>query len=299
MNIGEMRALRESWIIAMQASKVPRNTIEAYAGSLRLYMDWAESEGISDGLDRPETVRRFLAGLAQAGRAAKTINVRLSGLRVFAQWAVTEGELPRSDLGRVEWAKGAQYIPDYITPEQRDALLAACAGRSFTAVRDAALIALMYDSMLRADEVTSIAARGDVDLRRRSVRVRRGKGGKERSSGFSPATAQRLDRYQRARARHPHAAADGYWLGKRGALKYAGVYDIITKRGKAAGLRIHPHVTRNGGAIEWKRRGGSTEGLMAIGGWTSYEMVAHYTRAAKISLALEEQQRLYGDEGGR
>jgi len=295
MNLTEMRGLRESWIIAMEASKTAPNTIEAYAGSLRLYLDWCESAGITEGLEQPEQVRRWFAHLAGLGRSAKTLNVRLSALRVFAKWAMKEpfSGISESQMGRVEWAKGGDYIPDYITPGQLGQLIAACAGTSFTAIRDAALISLMYDSLLRADEVVSILARGDIDLRRRSVRVRRGKGGKERSSGFSPQTAQRLDRYQRARAKHPHAAADLYWLGKRGPLRYAGIYDIITKRGRAAGMDIHPHVTRNGGAVDWKRRGGSTEGLMAIGGWTSLEMVQHYTRAASIELALEEQQRLY------
>lgn len=295
MNIEAMRGLRESWIIAMQASATPANTIEAYAGSLRLYLDWAQSQGITEGLDQPEQVRRWLAGILAAGRSAKTANVRLSALRVFSRWAVAEGEASRSDLDRVNWAKAPERIPAYLTDEQRDAMLATCSTRSFRDVRDAAIIALMRDSLLRADEVISIRARGDLDLRKRSVKVRRGKGGKERSTGFGPQAALLLDRYVRARARHKHAAAPGLWLGKFGELRYAGLYDIFQRRAAAAGIEggIHPHMTRNGGAVDWKRRGGSTEGLMAIGGWQSLEMVQHYVRAAEIELALEEQQRLY------
>jgi integrase/recombinase XerD len=294
MDLEAMRQLRESWIIDMQASKTPANTVTAYAGSLRLYLDWHEGRGVTKDLDQPAQVRAFLAHLAAAGRSAKTMNVRLSALRVFAQWAVKEQELAAHDLDRVDWAKADRQIPAQITDEQRDALIATCGSRSFKDTRDAALIWLMRDSLLRADEVLSIRARGDLDLRKRSVRVRRGKGGKERMTGFSPRAALLLDRYQRARGRHKHAASDAYWVGKYGPLRYPGLWQVFKDRGAQAGIAdIHPHMTRNGGAIAWKRAGGSTEGLMAIGGWESLEMVQHYVRAAEIELALEEQQRLY------
>lgn len=295
MDLDVMRQLRGSWIISMEASRTPRNTIISYGSGVRLYCDWCESEHVAEDLEKPLQVRLWLAHLAELGRGGGTMNARLSALRVFMDWAVKEQELDSHDLDRVEWAKKDDKIPDYITEEQRDALIKACAGKSFQAIRDAALIGLMFNSLLRSDEVLSIRARGDLDLRKRSVHVRRGKGGRERSTGFSPQTAQLLDRYQRARAKHKHAASDALWIGKFGPLSYAGLWQIFYRRSEQAGLDgIHPHMTRNGGAVDWKKRGGSTEGLMAVGGWKSVEMVMHYTRAAEIELALEEQQRLYG-----
>jgi site-specific recombinase XerD len=293
MDLETMRDLRESWIIAMQAARTPRNTLLAYSSGLRLYLDWCQQQEVTEGLAEPEQVRRYLAHLAALGRSSATINARLSALRVFAQWALRESELAETSLDRVQRAAKDKRIPDYLSEEQKDMLLATCAGNAFADVRDAAIISLMFDSLLRADEAVSLRARGDVDLRRRSVRVRRGKGAKERSTGFSPQTAMRLDRYQRARGRHRHAGAETYWIGKHGPFRYPGLYEMIKRRGRAIGLDLHPHVTRNGGAIDWKLRGGSTEGLMAIGGWESLEMVQHYVRAAEIELALAEQQRLY------
>jgi integrase/recombinase XerD len=298
MNGTTMAQLGDSWVIAMTAARTSPNTIRSYSTSIRLYLAWCAERGVADGVELPENVRAWLAHLAArvaAPAAARTLNVRLSALRKFAAWCVTETELDHSDLDRVAWARDDDTIPDYVSAGQLAALLATCGTRSFFDVRDKALMSLMYDGLLRADETLSIRAKGDLDLKRRAVHVVRGKGGKERWSGFSPQAARHLDVYQRARGKHRHALAEAYWIGKYGPLTYKGIWTIYAKRGRLAGIEgLHPHATRAGGAVAWRLAKGSTEGLMTIAGWDSLEMVRHYTRAAEIEIALAEQQQLFG-----
>lgn len=293
LDVPGLRRLTDSWEIALQAAGMSRHTLISYLGGARAYLDWCGAEGVASPMTDPEGVRRWLIALKNAGRAPKTRHTRLGNLRAFAAWLIEEGELADDAiLRRVDWPALDQGIPPALSPGQVDALIGACAGTRFAAVRDAAAVSLLFDAMLRADELLSLGL-GDVDLRRRVARVRRGKGGKERVVAFSAKTARRLDKYERARRRHKMARLGAYWLAPGGPLSYAGLYTGLRRRGRAAGITVHPHMLRAGGAIQWRRKGGSTEGLMTIAGWTDPKMAVRYTLAADAELAIGEAHRLF------
>jgi site-specific recombinase XerD len=68
-----------------------------------------------------------------------------------------------------------------------------------------------------------------------------GKGRRERALPFGRRAALALDRYLRARARHPQAHLDWLWLGKKGGLTASGLAQMLERRGDQAGLpNLHP-----------------------------------------------------------
>jgi integrase len=94
-------------------------------------------------------------------------------------------------------------------------LLATCAGRDFEARRDRALILLLLDTGGRRAEIGGMRL-GDVDFEYDVVLVV-GKGGRERALPFGNRTGKAIDQYLRARARHPHADLEWFWIGLQGA----------------------------------------------------------------------------------
>lgn len=288
--------LLQSWLIALEGARRSPHTVDGYRTGVEQFLCWCAAAGLVPDLTGPAQPRAWLASLAAAGRAGSTMRFRLAALRAFAAWLAAEGEIPANGVSRVDWPAIDEKAPQALTPDQAAALLAQCAGKSFAAVRDAAIIALMMDSGVRADELLAMTA-ADIDIRGRRARVRRGKGGRERLVPFSAAAAARLDRYARARRRHPYAAAPAFWLALgRPALSYAGLYATLRRRGARAGITVHPHMLRAGFAVTWRRDGGSAEGLMTIAGWRDAGMIARYTRAAETELALAEAERLFGRE---
>jgi site-specific recombinase XerD len=191
-------------------------------------------------------------------------------------------------------------VPDAITPEQLEALKATCSSktRNFYDVRDQAIISVMADSMVRAEELLSMTVAG-TDVRKRTALIAKGKGGKGRMVTFSAQAARDLDRYLRARARHKLAGEPWLWLPiKRTSdtrLTYGGLYTSLRRRAGRADppFRLTPHMMRRGGAIAWRRKGGSVTSLMALGGWTDISMVQRYVRAAETEIALDEARRLF------
>ena len=289
----EMRELAESFMIALEAAKKSPHTVDSYRTGIAQFLAWCDDTGTDPDLTSPAAVRAWLVSLSRAGRSGGTMHTRLAAVRAFAAWLAAEGELPgEPGVLRAAWPRKDEKAPPALSPAQLAAVLEQCRGRGFPAVRDAAMFSLMFDSMVRADELLAMRT-DDVNLRGRIARVRRGKGGRERFTAFSAATAQRLDRYGRLRRRQPYAHLEAYWLGQGGRpLSYDGLYAALRRRGDRAGITVHPHMLRAGGAINWRRKGGTTESLMTIAGWKRLDMAMHYTRAAETELALEEAHRL-------
>jgi integrase/recombinase XerD len=267
------------------------------------FLGWCEENGVVPDLAEPHAVRAWLA----AGRASwrgTTMQTKLSTVRAFADWLVEEGELHAHGLHRVAWPKADERIPPALSRAQMDAIIAANDRRTanekqtLIELRDEALFSVLFDTMLRSDELLQMLDAADererqVNLRDRTVKVM-GKGRRERYAVFSPQSARRLDRYMRAKRKAGIAPGGAFWTTAWGKpLTYGGLYKALQRRGERAGIRVHPHMLRAGGAIDWRRKGGSSEALMTLAGWKSMDMLRRYTRSADQELAIEEAKRLH------
>jgi hypothetical protein len=96
------------------------------------------------------------------------------------------------------------------------------------------------------------------------------------------------------RARHPHAASEWLWLGKRGRVTPSGISQILHRLGQEAGLpaRLHPHQFRHIFAHTWLASGGNETDLMRIAGWKSRQMLQRYGDSAADARARAAHQRL-------
>jgi integrase/recombinase XerC len=128
----------------------------------------------------------------------------------------------------------------------RGRLLAQLAGRSDAqALRDAALLRLLYDLGLRRQEVVGLDV-ADVDLAAGVLQVLgKGRQAKERVS-LPPATAQALRAWLDARGPDPGPLFVALDRGHRShRLTGQAVYGVVKGLGERAGLRARPHGLRH------------------------------------------------------
>ena len=133
-------------------------------------------------------------------------------------------------------------------------------------------------------------------MQRRQIRIR-GKGGTARTVKIGHQAARSLDRYLRARARHPQAWRPQLWLGagNREPLTAAGIYQMIARRGQQCGVAAFPHRFRHHFSHTWLDRGGAERDLMELNGWTSPQMLTRYGASARGARARRSYDRIMDD----
>jgi site-specific recombinase XerD len=95
----------------------------------------------------------------------------------------------------------------------------------------------------------------------------RGAGSTSGGTRLSYGAAKAVDRYLRARARHPQAWRPQLWLGagSRGPLTASGVYQAVIRRGLQCGVEVWPHRFRHHFSHTWLDRGGPEGDLIREG----------------------------------
>jgi integrase/recombinase XerC len=211
------------------------HSIRGYRGDLGDLARFARvtaGAGLAD-LDL-ELLRDWLWRASSAGLAKSTIGRRAASARGFTRWLATTGAAPFDAGARLKAPRPDQHLPRVLTRPQMDGILEALADRAATrdpiAVRDLAIVELLYASALRVSELAGLGI-ADIDRGRLTVRVL-GKGGKERVVPFGVPAARALDDYL-ATARPVLAAradrsADAVFLGSRGApVSTRTVYQLV------------------------------------------------------------------------
>lgn len=147
--------------------------------------------------------------------------------------------------------------PEVPTPAEVAALIAACGSGTPAALRNAALLALLYRSGLRISEALALLPK-DIDPGRGAIRVLNGKGGRSRTVGIDPAgLAPTLDwlRLREALGWEPRWPV---YCGPSGrALSTGYVRQLLPALGRRAGLerRVHAHGLRHAHASELRAEG--------------------------------------------
>jgi site-specific recombinase XerD len=149
-------------------------------------------------------VQRWLVHLLTRYSDAYASN-QFRALQQFFRWLAEEEQIP-DPMTRLRAPKVSEKLVPVFTSEELSALAKTCQGRSFAQRRDAAIIAVLTATGIRAGELAGIRydpgdpRRSDVDLWRREITVR-GKGGRPRVVKIGHEAARALDRYLRARSR--------------------------------------------------------------------------------------------------
>ena len=229
-----------------------------------------------------------------AAVAASTANLEYRAVRRFFGWAVDEDIISTSPMAKMRPPRFALVPPPVLTADEVSALIAACRGREFADRRDMAIIMLLAGCGLRRSEIGNLRVE-DVDRDRERVYVV-GKGNKGRHVSYGPVVAKAIDSYARARARHPMASTEPFFLGvTRRPFGPSGVGQVVAKRGQLAGLgRINPHRFRHTYAHAWLASGGNEGDLMANAGWSSRQMLTRYGASAAAERASRAQRERDG-----
>ena len=298
LDAGPLVADIASFRLHLAAEGKSARTIQGYTGAVRWFAAaWLLPQAGRtswDQVDAPDVQRWMVHLLSRYSSAYASIQFR--ALRQFFKWLAAEENLP-DPMDRLRAPTvAAPEVPVFTSVELTD-LERACRGGTFAQRRDAAIIAVFTATGIRLSEMAGIRhdpddpARNDLDLDRREIRIT-GKGGTARTVKIGHQAARALDRY--LRARHPQAWRARLWLGVngRGPLTATGIYQLIARRGRQAGVPAYPHRFRHHFSHTWRDRGGAEADLMELNGWTSPQMLTRYGASARAARARRTYDRI-------
>jgi site-specific recombinase XerD len=216
---------------------------------------------------------------ARTGRplAKDSICSYFSSVRRFYAFAAKEGMIEASPMATMKMPAPSDKPIEIPPDEDIRAMLASCRARSFTDLRDEAILRLFCEpGGPRISEMAGLLFE-HVDMKLDEVLIC-GKGGKWRRVPMSARTARAMSRYLRARPRHPRAEeCPQAFLGLKGRLSRSGVYQLVQRRCRLAGVpRIHPHQLRHWETDKFLAAGGAEGDMMRLNGWTSRKMLDRY-----------------------
>jgi integrase/recombinase XerC len=168
-----------------------RHTVRAYQGDVQSLLEYGWRSGIAGPGDLDlDTLRGWLAEQHQAGAARATLARRGAAARAFTAYACRKGWLAADPGPQLGTPKARRVLPQVLRLDEMNLVLADCEDRALRefavgqraaaalAMRDAAVLELLYATAIRVSELCELNA-GGLDRDRRTVRVL-GKGRKER-----------------------------------------------------------------------------------------------------------------------
>jgi integrase/recombinase XerC len=280
-----MEPLREMFAEHLRSQvRASPHTQRAYVADLEQFL-----AGVADRLGRepgPEDLdaRQVRAHLATLhGRcAAATVARKLSALRTFGELMRARGLRADNDIALVSGPKRHNRLPVALPTQDIEAMVAESSDDAVKTARDRAVLEVLYGAGLRVSECTALDLE---DLRpeagRLWIRVRHGKGGKDRTvplgrAGAEAVTAWLTLRDQWVVARTPKGAvflgARGGRLGARQAREI-----VYGSSALAARARVGPHALRHSFATHLLESGCDLRAIQSMLGHASLSTTQRYT----------------------
>ncbi len=230
-----------------------RNTLEAYRSDLLQYGAWLRERGIEPLNVEHSDVAAFLSGLA-AGEpdrpavAPATLQRKVACLRSFHRHLRREDLIVDDPTAHIRAPRQSRRLPKVLTRGEVTTLLGQPQGTEPAALRDRAMLELMYACGLRASEAVDLDV-GDLDVEAGVLRAR-GKGSKERMVPVGSAAIRATVTYlQRGRPRLVGLRPEPrLFVNHRGhGLTRQGLYKIVQRHALSAGLdhKMSPHTLRH------------------------------------------------------
>lgn len=275
------------------------NTLEAYDRDLKRYISFLENEGLADIQNATsQTVIDFLVRVKAEGLSANSTNRVLAALRGFYKYLLQEKVMPESPLTNIELAKVWMRLPDTVSRDEMLRLLSQPGDDTPAALRDRAMLELLYATGLRVSELIGLTM-NSINWQVGFLIVM-GKGSKERVVPIGKTAYDVLRRYvDEARPKLIKAKkTEIIFLNRFGAaLSRQGLWKIIVHYAQNAGLQksIHPHTFRHSFASHLLEGGADLRSVQIMLGHSDISTTQVYTHVTRER--LKEIHRKYHPRG--
>lgn len=271
-----------------------QKTALSYGSDIADFLSFLKENNIEKNEVKVENIRQYLMDLRIRGLEAVSIKRYLASNRHFYKYLHQYKNYPTNPFETIHSPKKKKKLPQFFTQDEINAFLDANEQRKDPlALRDQALLELMYASGLRCSEVINLRI-SDVDLIHLEVKVI-GKGNKERIVPFNEKSKNAIEKYKaelRLKLVDETLDKDKYlFVNARGEkLTERGLEEIVQQSSLKSGFgqKVYPHMLRHTFATTLLNNGADLRVIQELLGHESISTTAIYTH-----VTYEDLKRTY------
>lgn len=219
-----------------------RNTVASYCSDVRKFLTAVPSQ---PEYVAPEDIEQYLSGLSLVSKRSQARF--LSSLRSFFNWLVLEGSITDNPCDKIESPKLGHYLPEVLSVEEVEAMMAAVDLSTWQGLRDRAILEILYGCGLRVSEAVGLKL-SCLYFDEGYIRVI-GKGDKERLVPVGEMAADAVNAYLERRPQPFDAESDDIvFLNRFGRpLSRQSMFKMVKTMALLADVRkeISPHTLRH------------------------------------------------------
>lgn len=261
------------------------NTTKSYDRDLNQFLRFSKNKKI----DR-ELIKSYLAYLYDEGYAVSSTERKLACLKSFFHYLVREGKMTDDPTSDIKLPKKAKRLPKALSISETIKLISAPRKKDQMALRDAALLEMLYATGMRASEAVGLNV-ADINFSVSFVKCF-GKGSKERIVPINKVTLRAIQEYlEKARPKFPQKDKEALFLDKNGQrLTRQGIWLVLKKYVKMTGVKggTSPHTLRHSFATHLLEKGADLRSVQEMLGHADIATTQIYT-----SVSRERLKRMY------
>lgn len=221
-----------------------QRTLDFHLENLSVFKSYLSKQEVTSVT--PKILEDYIGELRKTGKKINTINGRIKTFRVFFRVLHEKRYIPNNPAENIRTIKGAKPEIMPFTQEQVKVLLAAPDKNTFTGLRDTMIMLILLDTGIRLEELVNVKL-GDLDLKKSSIFIRKGKGQKSRTVYFGAETRKLVSKYLSFTGIEDEES--NLILNQDGqSLRPRTIQERISDYAKAAnitGVRCSPHTFRH------------------------------------------------------
>jgi site-specific recombinase XerD len=272
-NLFSLDDIYKNYIFTLQIEGKSHKTIKNYQDILSKFISYIST---LDNLNLLN-IHRYIAELQDKKLSPVSINDYIRVIKIFLNFLYKEEYISENISAKLKKYKIPKQYPYVLNDEQVYNLLKVCNKNTFEGFRNYVIILTFLDTGIRLSELINLTI-NDVNLIKRSLLIRSGKGDKDREVYMGKELTKAMAQYIKKRGFIPYE--DKLFITKSGnSLSPRTIQKIFKKLAKKAHIestRCSPHTLRHTFATNFIRNGGDVFTLQRILGHSDIETCMIY-----------------------
>ncbi len=267
-----------------------RSTLSAYETDLRDFFRFLKNKDLQSVVS--QDIQDYV--VTQKHLAAASVARRLSCLRQFYKFLMSEGEITENPISLIEAPRYRRKLPSVLSEKDVERLLEGTkVWGGAEGIRLSALLEILYASGFRVSELVSLPHATAIEVLKndKPFLIIRGKGNKDRMVPLTPAALDALRKYLKVRSDFLTKGKDSPWLfpssGGQGYLTRQRFGQLLKELALKVGLNpnhLSPHTVRHAFATHLLRHGADLIVVQKLLGHSDISTTQIYTHVAQDEL---------------